>query len=357
MILSSTKFLQKSQSIRNFRSKSALESLSKSSEDQITNLILYNYPSFSGSFAALFAHLYHSHLNLPHLILPFSLIQPLKLNDLNKIGFNTCYLLDFIGPKQFAIQLSQSIPRVIVFDHRKSSISKVPNVEDCPDNLKFNIDIERSSSRAVYDYFSKKIEEKTSTSREVMRLVKCEDKERVEMLLRYVEDGDLRRWSLPDIKEFNIGLHELRSQLNCITNSHMFDQLLSLNAMDLVAMGNAHLSSRQDAAKTLSDRAFKVSLGRGLYGECLGVRIDGNSHLSNETGRELAIRSAAAGLRPIGAVVYMQRNNLKMCLRSVDADTNTSEVAKAYGGGGTPGSSSFIIRMDEFNLWISAKSS
>ena len=31
---------------------------------------------------------------------------------------------------------------------------------------------------------------------------------------------------------------------------------------------------------------------------------------------------------PIGAVTYMQRNNLKMCLRSTDTATDTSEVAK-----------------------------
>lgn len=79
----------------------------------------------------------------------------------------------------------------------------------------------------------------------------------------------------------------------------------------------------------------------------------------------------------------MQRNNLKMCLRSIDEATDTSEVAKvcivdfhfivfsipcsavaksfsplifsiqAYGGGGTKGSSSFIIRMDEYNCWLS----
>lgn len=81
----------------------------------------------------------------------------------------------------------------------------------------------------------------------------------------------------------------------------------------------------------------------------------------------------------------MQRNNLKMCLRSIDSATDTSEVAKvciltsgiissyflywqfwekisskfpfflsmqAYGGGGSPSSSSFIIRMDEYNQWL-----
>lgn len=85
----------------------------------------------------------------------------------------------------------------------------------------------------------------------------------------------------------------------------------------------------------------------------------------------------------------MQRNNLKMCLRSTDSDTDTLEVAKvrilifiefilfiltilseifmqvafqflnikAYGGGGSPSSSSFIIRMDEYNQWLSDSAS
>ncbi|KAF3795870.1 hypothetical protein EJ110_NYTH02970 [Nymphaea thermarum] len=84
-----------------------------------------------------------------------------------------------------------------------------------------------------------------------------------------------------------------------------------------------------------------------------GVRADGNSNLADEIGKELSIRSAAAGLRPIGAVVYMQRGILKMCLRSTDSKTDTSEIAKAYGGGGNSFSSSFAIKMDEYNKWVS----
>lgn len=38
------------------------------------------------------------------------------------------------------------------------------------------------------------------------------------------------------------------------------------------------------------------------------------------------------GSRPIGAVIFMQRNNLKMCLRSTDSVTDTSEVAKVSSG-------------------------
>ncbi|WJZ95006.1 hypothetical protein VitviT2T_013807 [Vitis vinifera] len=58
-----------------------------------------------------------------------------------------------------------------------------------------------------------------------------------------------------------------------------------------------------------------------------------------------------------GVVTYMQQNNLKMCLKSTDSATDTFEVAKAYGGGSSPSSSSFIIRMDEYNQWLSVNSS
>ncbi|KAL7199647.1 hypothetical protein ACSBR2_021857 [Camellia fascicularis] len=131
--------------------------------------------------------------------------------------------------------------------------------------------------------------------------------------------------------------------------------LLEISSADLIGKeGNfLYIYSAGRCKKKLLDKVFKVCLGRGFYGECLGVRADGNSNLSDEIGKELSIKSAPAGLRPVGAVVYMQRNNLKMCLRSTDTATDTSEVAKAYGGGGSPSSSSFIIMMDEYNHWLS----
>ncbi|CAL5438410.1 unnamed protein product [Camellia sinensis] len=265
---------------RSFRSNSALEALAKASEEKTPIIVLYNYPSFSGAFSALFARLFHSHLNLPCLILPFSSVEPLRVEDLCVEGIKKCYFLDFLGPRGFAAELSwRTSCEVIGFDHRKSVLSKISSDHDCSGNLTFHVDIEKSSSTTVYEYFSSKLSK-----------------------MKY---GDVTG-----------------------------DKLYRFNWQ-----------------------------GNFLYiYSCLGVRADGNSNLSDEIGKELSIKSAAAGLRPIGAVVYMQRNNLKVCLRSTDTTTDTSEVAKfallvlnikAYGGGGSPSSSSFIIRMDEYNQWLS----
>ncbi|XP_004288081.1 PREDICTED: uncharacterized protein LOC101309289 [Fragaria vesca subsp. vesca] len=343
---------------RTFRSDAALEALSKASDEKLPNLLLYNYPSFSGAFSALFAHLFHSRLNLPLLSLPFSSVEPFRVGDLCIQGLESCYLVDFVGPRGFAVELARRAScEVIGFDHRKSALAELPsNGEDCPENLTFRVNTEKSSSSAVYDYFSSKLAGIERDNGMGGRLLEVEDRDHVEMVLKYIEDGDLRRWSLPDIRAFNIGLAEWRSKLNCFTNPYMYEQLLEISATDVILKGKSRISARQKSANKLLDKALKIRLGRGFYGECLGVRADGSSELSDEIGKQLSLKSAAAGLRPIGAVIFMQRRNLKMCLRSIDTATDTSEVAKAYGGGGTPSSSSFIIRMDEYNQWISGNS-
>lgn len=338
---------------RTYRSNAALEALSKASKDKTPNIALYNYPSFSGAYSALFSHLFHSHLNLPCLILPFSSVDPLRVDDLCFEGFEKCYLLDFLGPKGFSREISRRTScKVIGFDHRKSVLPKIASDIDCDGKVTYLVDLEKSSSRAVYEYYSSELSKIKSSDGEFVSLLKPEDQGRVEWILEFIEDIDLRQWRLPHIKEFTIGLRNWRSKLNCITYPNIFEQLLKLSSEELIDKGNSYIFSRQEAAKELLNKVFKVHLGRGFYGECLGVRADGNGHLNDEIGKELSIRSAAAGLRPIGAVIYMQRNNLKMSLRTIDSVTDTSEVAKAYGGGGSPSSSSFIIRMDEYNQWL-----
>ncbi|KAK4254155.1 hypothetical protein QN277_009573 [Acacia crassicarpa] len=338
---------------RSLRSNAALEAIAKASEERVNSIVLYYYPSFSGAYSALFAHLFHSYHNIPCLILPFSSVAPLRVEDLNIEGLETCYLLDFLCPKEFLLKLSQQLKcKVIGFDHRKSVLPCIPNVNDCPENLTIHLNLEKSSSSAVYEYFSTKHADIRTPDGVVPSFLDSKVKDHVELVLKYIEDGDLRRWSLPNIRAFNIGLREWCSRFNCVANPYMYEQLLELTSEDLIAKANSDLSSRQNDANKLLGKVFRVRLGKGFYGECLGVRVDGNSDLSDEIGKLLSAKSAAAGLRPIGAVIFMQRNNLKMCLRSTDKATDTSEVAKEYGGGGSPSSSSFIIRMDEYNQWI-----
>jgi hypothetical protein len=226
----------------------------------------------------------------------------------------------------------------------------------CPSNLELNIDTTKSSARATFDYFSRNLAEIKSDSDMCEKLLDQEDEERVFNVLKYIEDADLRQWKLPNAKEFQTALRDERAKLNCITNPLVFEQLQQLDVCNLLSRGKSLAHDRFEAAGKLIHKPFRIHLGRGLHGECLAIRADGNSKLSHEIGLELSKMSTAAGLRPIGAVVFMQRGLLKICLRTTDSSTNTAEIAKAYGGGGKPSSSSFALRMDEFNAWISVNS-
>ncbi|KAF2312264.1 hypothetical protein GH714_029563 [Hevea brasiliensis] len=73
-----------------------------------------------------------------------------------------------------------------------------------------------------------------------------------------------------------------------------------------------------------------------------GVRADGNSNLSDEMDSQLNVKSAAAGL----SLLFKQ------------GPESPDLIPKQHtGGGGLPSSSSFIIRMDEYNQWLSDNAS
>uniref|UniRef100_A0A0D3HIN1 Uncharacterized protein n=1 Tax=Oryza barthii TaxID=65489 RepID=A0A0D3HIN1_9ORYZ len=323
---------------RAFRSEAALEAIRAHSKDADgpAHLALYNYPTFARRRP-----------------LPPPPPPTPPPGDFEGAGFQTCYLLDFIGPNNFALELSRFIPSVIAFDHRRSTLARIPHLGRCPSNLELNIDTTKSSARATFDYFSRNLAEIKSDSDMCEKLLDQEDEERVFNVLKYIEDADLRQWKLPNAKEFQTALRDERAKLNCITNPLVFEQ--QLDVCNLLSRGKSLAHDRFEAAGKLIHKPFRIHLGRGLHGECLAIRADGNSKLSHEIGLELSKMSTAAGLRPIGAVVFMQRGLLKICLRTTDSSTNTAEIAKAYGGGGKPSSSSFALRMDEFNAWISVK--
>ncbi|KAL7199627.1 hypothetical protein ACSBR2_021837 [Camellia fascicularis] len=161
---------------RSLRSNSALEALAKASEEKTPIIVLCNYPSFSGAFSALFARLFHSHLNLPCLILPFSSVEPLRVEDLCVEGIKKCYFLDFLRPRGFVAEPSwRTLCEVIGFDHRKSVLSKISSDHDCSGSLTFHVDLEKSSSTAVYEYFSAKLSEMKYGDGNVKSLLNTKD--------------------------------------------------------------------------------------------------------------------------------------------------------------------------------------
>lgn len=296
---------------RQFRSKATKDAIARATsrlcgQNAQMACVVYHYPCFDGAFAALAAYLYYSVAGLPAVFLPNSILDPLRVEDFDCKKIHTCYLLDFVGSEGFAINLSTILKEVVVLDHHKTAHDRLALTEGCDTNISSVIDINKSSATIAYEHFSEKLAREKHIKKCRKSLVCEQSLERVELLFRYVEDADLWRWSLPDSKAFSAGLSMERSKLNSVANPYIFEQ---------------------------------------------GVRADGHSDLRSELGNKLSIRSAADGLRAIGAVIYEQRGKLKISLRTTDKSIDTTEIARAYGGGGHPGASSFFLCREEFRKW------
>ena len=115
--------------------------------------------------------------------------------------------------------------RVVAFDHRQSSAARISQLGQIPENLELHVDTTKSSARAVHDYFLKKLAEAKAQAEENVALLEGEDGDRVANVLRYIEDVDLRRFELPDIEAFKVGIREEMARLNCVTNPLLFEQV------------------------------------------------------------------------------------------------------------------------------------
>uniref|UniRef100_A0A7N0TN71 Uncharacterized protein n=1 Tax=Kalanchoe fedtschenkoi TaxID=63787 RepID=A0A7N0TN71_KALFE len=151
-------------------------------------------PSFSDASSALFSHVLYTRLNMPCLILRFSSAEPFRADD-TPVG---------------------NMERIICFDHRESVVSRNQPLEECPESLEFQVDVGKSSSSGAYECFASKLGDMSPsdydsfinylcTLGECVSLLSLEDRERVEPVLEYIEDGDLQQWSLPDMKAFDLG--------------------------------------------------------------------------------------------------------------------------------------------------------
>lgn len=361
-----------------------------------SSAVLYHYPCPDGVFAALAAHCYHKSRGLKVKFIPNTVYSPKRVEDLDTESFGIFYLLDFAGPSGFAESLAKKAERVIVLDHHKTALENLPTNGKGPPNLLCILDMDRSGATISYDFFSRKLQEFQHTSKisegisssalpetnavDISRdngstdplceisdrettgeflVSEEEDRIRVEKLFAYIEDADLWKWRLQDSKSFSSGLKDMELEYSFDKNSEIFDQLLSLNPTDLIRRGTKTLAEKQLLIDKTLETAFVIRLGNGQFGSCLAVEAEGVANIRSELGNQLAEKSREIGLRGIGAVVYREEgmedvSQLKISLRSIGDDT--TEISKAYGGGGHQKASSFLLNRNMFLEWHDRKS-
>eukprot|EP00250_Pteridium_aquilinum_P003276 c135_g1_i1 orf=410-1447(-) len=325
--------------------------------------VLYHYPCPDGAFAALAAHLYHTLQGLSVVFFPNTVYSPIKVKDLDTDAFDAFYLLDFVGPEGFAMELCSKAKKVIVLDHHKTAYDAL--LTKSHDNLLKNIDLKRSGATIAFDYFTDKLKSDFDSMLKAsatagkgqcgsLTLVDQSSLPRIRRIFDYIEDADLWKWNLPHSKAFSNGLGSLRIDYNSNSNSDLFQQLLSLDPLEVIATGEKQLLLNQIRLDAALQNSFVINLGQESFGQCLAVEDDHMADLRSDLGNQLAARSLALGLRPIGAVVYkvdeVDTSLVKVSLRSTEGQ-DTTEISQAYGGGGHAGASSFMISKKRFNDW------
>ncbi|OVA14283.1 hypothetical protein BVC80_9027g41 [Macleaya cordata] len=317
-----------------------------------TAAVLYHYPCPDGVFAALAAHIYFSSTNLPVLYFPNTVYAPIKVEDLPLDEIEEVYLLDFVGPSGFVGKLCSQVGSVIILDHHKTAVEMFKTDTSIGGNVVKIIDIERSGATIAYDYFKRKLLERGFRN----ELVAENELERVNRLFKYIEDGDLWRWALPDSKAFSSGMKDLNIEFDVRLNPTLFDQqLLSLDPQFVISQGISSLSHKQKLIDEVLEQSYEIALGGGAFGHCLAVNADSISELRSELGHQLANKSRNLNLRGIGAVVYgvPELGNvelLKISLRSADPE-DTTPISQKFGGGGHRNASSFMLSTTKFEQW------
>ncbi|KAG9442483.1 hypothetical protein H6P81_018337 [Aristolochia fimbriata] len=315
--------------------------------------VLYHYPCPDGAFAALAAHLYFKATSLPVSFFPNTVYDPIRPENLPLDELDDVYLLDFAGPEGFVKDISTKVERVIVLDHHKTAMEMLGGDASFCSNVIKVLDMKRCGATIAFDYFRDLLRQGRTleTNRKVAnvdmggKLVPADELERVTRLYKYIEDGDLWTWAIPDSKAFSSGLKDLNIEFDARQNPSFFDQLLSLDPQHLISQGKATLSHKQKLIDEVLEQSYEIALGGGLFGHCLAVDADSISNLRSELGNQLAQKSRKHKFRGIGAVVYkvpeLENDQvLKISLRSMESE-DTTPISQEYGGGGHRNASLF----------------
>src|SRR3989344_7004537 len=227
------------------------------------------------------------------------------------------YFIDFCYPKDIMAPLIKEAASVTVLDHH---LGNRDVVESMPEYV---FDDKRSGATIAWNYFHPDVP--------------------VPKLLKYVEDGDLYLFKLPDSRA---------------AISYMYAQPFHFDVWDTLS---AKLEN--DA-----DRAVLIERGK-VYAEHFAILVE---QIANKAtlilfeGFECYLASAAgmfssdvgnllARMRPpLGIVVNIHADILSVSLRS-DTSVDVSAIARKYGGNGHPQAAGFELNWDGHIPWTVLK--
>ena len=301
---------------------------------------------------------------------------------------DTVYLLDYSGPAGFPQALSKVAARVVVLDHHRTAAEQLGAVIEAKawtkkengegkeaetppfSNLEVLLDQDRSGATISAAHFNPQLTQGLTRA------------------FAAIQDGDLWHWKLPDSKAFYAGLHSSGILDEKVTRTplEMLEKLSQLDWEETVRRGAAEVEERDRVVAAEAEKAFEVEL-RGpestsspsspsfpSFGRALAVEVRSDqAGLRSLLGNVLAARAkemkekgegggGKGTMRSVGVVAYREPGMnssssteedqlIKISLRSIGEDEDTTPVSQAHGGGGHRNASSFLMPAREFARW------
>ena len=223
-------------------------------------------------------------------------------------GKDVC-LIDLCYPMNLMEKLLARARSVTVLDHH---LGVRDVVEKMPSHV---FDEKRSGATIAWSYFHPDMP--------------------VPTLLRYVQDGDLYTFSLPDSRAYL---------------SYLYIQPFTFESWDALAArmedekeratirerGSAYREFDQALKRQLADKAWLVSFeGREV------LAVDAPRFFASDVGHLLAERKP-----PLGIIVRAKRDGIRVSLRG-DGSIDVAAIARKYGGNGHPNAAAFIVPLEQ----------
>jgi len=211
-------------------------------------------------------------------------------------------VLDFSYDNATTKRLIQEAKGFLVIDHHKSAMVELHDVS-CT-----HFDMNHSGAMLAWKFFH--------PGKEPPRLIK------------FIEDRDLWKWEIPYSKEFSAAFDMVKF------NFEDFDKYLDDSAVDDAQEQGAYILAY---SKTVISKIAKKASLRKLGGK--DVLVVNSPHWMSEIGAALAPKCDFA------VIWYYDHDTrqVKISLRAHHDDSDVSEVAKRWGGGGHRKAAGFVL--------------
>lgn len=227
------------------------------------------------------------------------------------------YLVDFCYESAEQIDmLARTAKRLVILDHHESAKDLVARA---PEHI---YDRNRSGASIAWAYFHPGTE--------------------IPRLMRYLEDGDLYLYALPETRDIFSYLLVLPQEF---TTWDTLNTALE-NAAERVKVlekARAYTEFFEALSEMSVERAKKVLFeGYEVYFAVTHPHITMKSYVGNQLYKKLP---------PFALIVTAHVHGFGVSIRS-DGSVDVSKIASKYGGGGHPGSAGFFIPNGETMPWV-----